>query len=205
MMVHNLEIGQRKEELNKLVGALTAFRFDPTIYAAKRKTLPFVQGLRFSSLLIYALRRLLVPYGNGIFVNWGLIIDDNDGVSPECDILVHREKRMEWNGDPCPVMSFAFVPKEAVVLVISCKSKIDRVDRKYAELMKSWTPRLWLVSECCVCGASDKLKGRATAAGYDEFWPLYELDNAGLEHVNHPGWLAFADLLCATVLETTAQ
>ncbi len=85
------------EDYAKITSQLLSYRLDPFIRAKEKeeganagKIFPFVRGLRFSCLLIYAIREALS--GSDLEVNWGQIIDDEGfDLSGEYDIIIHKK------------------------------------------------------------------------------------------------------------------
>ena len=117
-------------------GEMHTLRIDPFMneQEAKKtygKILPFVRGLRFSTLLTYAIRDILK--GTKLKANWGHLFDEN-GIycSRECDIIIHRKKHEDqWNGHKKPIMDFRFIKQQNAIAIISCKlllkpSQIDK-------------------------------------------------------------------------------
>jgi len=182
------------------------WRIDADLLRSKREILAFVQGLRFSALLIYAIRQMLtnVLRKPALTASWGVIYDDATGqFSRECDVIIHHHEAFDaWNGGDSvgdPVMDFRFVSPEYVRLVISCKSQLDRVTRKmaeYAQDIQQFTDRLWLFAECCQVGKVAALSAKAREVGYERLWYLYALERGKVGHVeNDQGWLQFANEL----------
>lgn len=142
----------------------------------KSSILAFVRGLRLSARLIYALRTNLS--GTGYDIDWGhLISPDGDSCSPECDIIIYKNGfESRWNGTDKPVMDFKFINCDKAVAVISCKSLIDSVDKKYVQEMKKYVDKVLLFAECCEPKKISRIKDAATKNGYIGFWYLYEFN-----------------------------
>jgi hypothetical protein len=140
--------------------------------------LPFVRGLRFSALLIYAIREFLK--GTGLTASWGHIIDEEGKFcSRECDIIIHREGHIaRWNGDGGTeaVMDFKFIEQANTIAVISCKSYLaskSSIEKQYCEDLKNYVDKVWLFAECCPPAQIATIREAATEIGYEYFWPLY--------------------------------
>ena len=138
---------------------------------------PFVRGLRFAALLIYAIREALSE--SSLEVNWGQIIDaDGNNCSPEGDIVIHKKGyKRRWNGGDGPnhIMDFRFIAKERAVAVISCKSFLTTsgVEKEYCSRMLKYCNKVWLFAECCGPESAELIRTEATGAGYGHFWHLY--------------------------------
>ena len=136
--------------------------------------LGFVKGLRLSARVIYFLRERLSSVH--LDVSWGHILDkDQKACSPECDILIHKKGCIRsWNGSKEPIMEFKFVEASSVLAVISCKSKLRDIDKKYLpSLKKHGVEEVFLFAECCDESQKGSLKQRASRAGYKGLWFLY--------------------------------
>lgn len=155
------------------------------IYQAqsRNRIFDFVKGLRFSAQLIYFIRERLPAHQ--IAVDWGqLVSEDGTSLSPECDIIIHRNGVFKkWNGDRNnPIMNFAFIKSNSVLAIVSCKSYLRSVGKKHTEYIENIrkvapNKRLWLFAECCAPGRIGKLKADALSAGYNGFWYLYTWDS----------------------------
>jgi len=160
------------------------------------KILPLVRGLRFSTLLIYAIRDILKE--TELKTSWGHLLDENDALcSRECDIIIHckrhggREER--WNGHKRPVMDFRFIRQQNAIAVISCKLllKPSQIDKEYCDSMKLFVENVWLFAECCELGKADNVKNKALCSGYDKFWYLYSWNRDSDPEPNIDGWMNF--------------
>jgi len=162
------------ELLRGLVGKMTSNRD----FLPAHATLDFVRGLRFSSQLIYLMRRQLA--NARLEVDWGHIINRSGShLSNECDILVHRGKMYEWNGDGGgnDVMNFKFVESKNVIAVISCKSYVkSSIDKDFPKDVKKYAKKVFLFAECCPIGKFKKIRRKVLNAGYKDFWRLYDWD-----------------------------
>jgi len=146
---------------------------------AEGRVFDFVKGLRFSARLIYIIRERLSSAH--LEVDWGQVIDDSgDLLSPECDVIIHRQGYFRrWNGGKADqVMDFRFIQRSDIVAVISCKSLVRSITnevRNYYIRMKPYVNpgKLWLFAECVPLGKEKKIKTDARAAGYAGFWHLY--------------------------------
>lgn len=173
-----------REKYSSISTKLQSYRLDPFIRQTERTPgknkgliFPFARGLRFSALLIYSIREMLV--GSGLYANWGQIIDsDGDYCSGECDIIIHTGKHVEkWNGgnELGQIMDFRFIMQSDVKAVISCKSYITRstIEVEYLENLKRYVDKVWLFAECCGPYSVEPIRSQAKVVGYDNFWPLY--------------------------------
>lgn len=153
--------------------------------------LGFVRGLRLSAQLIYAIRDLISSFDYE--ADWGhLLTREGRSCSPECDIIIHRKGYMhKWNGHKDPVMNFKFINCEDAVAVISCKSFIKTVDKKYAKDISSYVNKVFLFAECCDPRAVNRLKKSALTAGYEGFCYLYACDEKMECTVDQKEWIDF--------------
>ncbi len=173
---HTIKAGLQEYRLDNFIRTL-----ENTKGKNRGGILPFVRGLRFSSLLIYSIRDFLD--GSSLTANWGHIIDDDGELcSRECDIIIHKKGQIaRWNGDGglhC-VMDFRFIEQTEAVAVVSCKSYIQsksQVEVEYCADLKSYVDRVWLFAECCASGKSGDIADKTVEAGYENFWHLYEWD-----------------------------
>lgn len=162
----------------------------------KKDIFSFVKGLRLQAQLIYTIREVLSPYSD-IKVDWGQLLDKNGiACSPECDIIIHRTGHIRnWNGSKDPIMDFKFIDCRQAIVVISCKSFMDRIKRKdsmYCEKVKKYVDQVWLFAECCKPKAAANLKQKAFLAGYNKFWYLYSWDRKKSITINDERvWLDF--------------
>lgn len=173
-----------RQRFHTIKAGMQEYRLDEFIRQAESQSgsnkgtiLPFVRGLRFSALLIYAIREILT--GSGLTASWGHLID-SEGIycSRECDIIIHPEGHiMRWNGDggKNPVMDFKFVECEEALAVVSCKSYLtpSKIEQDYAVDLKRYVNKVWLFSECCQEGKLEIAKERSELYGYEKFWTLY--------------------------------
>ena len=169
-----LKLGQfhgLKEELSQ-------WRVDPHIQELERERrggiiLGFVKGLRLSARLIYAIRDCLSTFD--LEVDWGhLLTEEGNSCSPECDIVIHsRGYEDRWNGRKDSIMDFKFINCQNAIGVISCKSLIKSVDRRYCERIKPYVKNVLLFAECCEPNMVERLRKSAKSAGYKGFWYLY--------------------------------
>jgi hypothetical protein len=168
-----------------LAHSLYALRLNRPIVTKSGKTqegavLGFVTGLRLSAKLIYFLRERLS--GLQCEVNWGhLLTPDRASCSPECDVIIHKPGHLEkWNGGHSPVMDFRFIESAKAVAVISCKSNLTQIDKKYpGRLAKHGVRKVYLFAECCRQKDYPRLKQSALANGYSSLGCLYLLDAKG--------------------------
>jgi len=179
-----------QQKFHTIKAGLQEFRLDSFIRTLESKKgknkgtiLPFVRGLRFSSLLIYAIREFL--HGSGLTASWGHIVD-NEGelCSRECDIIVHREGHiMRWNGDGGlhPVMDFRFIEQSEALVVISCKSYLNhksQIEVEYCEDLRNYVDKVWLFAECCPPDKATEIRDKSIEIGYENFWNLYSWDRS---------------------------
>lgn len=185
----------REEDFEEMYALLMTARIDRFIRPAKKKQkgdiLPFVRGLRFSALLIYAIREILSD--SDLQVDWGHIVDeDTDTCSCECDIIIHHKGHIKrWNGN---IMDFKFIAPEKVVAVISCKSYmrgVSDIDKEYCKSLKPFINKVWLYAECCPPDISERISKRALGFGYKKFWYLYEWHKDKDPQKNKIGWHKF--------------
>ena len=184
------------QRFHDLYERLTTWRIFRGPYELKRGVLPFVQGLRFQALLIYTIRKMMK---GRLDAGWG-VIRDEQLLSPECDIIIHRPGACEaWNGGDSyggPVMDFRFVKRQDAMCVISCKSLLTEVDAEYAEKVCPFTKRVWLFSECCRGPSVERQRTRAESAGYHKMWYLYRVDKEVKPVArNEKGWYDFVRTL----------
>ena len=187
-----------RQKFHTIKAGMQEYRLDEFIRHAESQSgpgkgiiLPFVRGLRFSALLIYAIREFLT--GSGLTASWGHLIDE-DGVycSRECDIIIHHEGHiMRWNGDGGnhPVMDFKFVECDVALAVVSCKSYLvpSKIEQDYAIDLKRYVSKVWLFSECCQDGKLETIREKAEEHQYDKFWTLYtwnRSDNTVIDCLN---------------------
>lgn len=178
-----------RQRFHTIKAGMQEYRLDEFIRRAEAQPgpgkgiiLPFVRGLRFSALLIYAIREMLI--GSGLTASWGHLIDE-EGIycSRECDIIIHYEGHISrWNGDGggSPVMDFKFVECGDAVAVISCKSYLvpSKIETDYAIDLKKYVSKVWLFAECCQEGKLDDTTARATEYEYEKLWTLYTWNRA---------------------------
>jgi hypothetical protein len=198
-----IQKGFLKVDYNSLCGKLTEYRIDPELREAKKTVLPFVTGLRFSSLLIYAMRKILK--GTKLKANWGVIIHNKDiRCSSECDIIVHKDDSdLAWDGQDDfdgPVMDFHFVPKSKVKAVVSCKAscvtQINQGMKDDVVKLRDYVSRVWLFAECCEPGKVVELRKKAIASGYEKLLYLYLLRPNGVGcYYDERVWFKFAESL----------
>ena len=166
------------QEFYGLTGELSEWRVNPQIQEMEREKrggiiLGFVKGLRLSARLIYAIREHVSSFG--LEVDWGhLLTEEGESCSPECDIIIHLPGcEREWNGHDHRIMDFKFIDCRKAIAVISCKSFIKSVDRKYPQKLRPYVDKVFLFAECCEPNAINRLKTSAQSAGYTGFWYLY--------------------------------
>ena len=174
-----------QQKFHTIKAGLQQFRLDSFIrdlesQKGKNKgtILPFIRGLRFSSLLIYAIREFL--HGSGLTASWGHIIDEEGELcSRECDIIIHREGYVtRWNGDGGlhPVMDFRFIDQSEALVVISCKSYLkhkSQIEVEYCQDLKKYVKRVWLFAECCPPDKATEIREKSIEIGYENYWNLY--------------------------------
>lgn len=189
------------EEFHALKEELSQWRVDPQIQEMEREKsggiiLGFVKGLRLSARLIYAIREHLSSFA--LEVDWGhLLTEDGNSCSPECDIIIHSPGcEREWNGHKQGIMDFKFISCQKTIAVISCKSFIKTVDRKYPQKLKSYVDKIILFAECCEPNAVNRLKTSAKTAGYVGFWYLYACNQTTCQCIADPDqWMDFLGTL----------
>ncbi len=195
-----LERGFLTETYKGLCAKLAEWRLDEDMFDARRWVLPFVRGLRFSSLLVYSIRKVLRE--TKLKACWGAILGDKS-CSPECDVIVHEKKHpFAWDGHDSVgkrVMDFRFIRPEHAKVVIECKSGLDAIDEKttrYVQKLQGHVRRVWLFAECCRPRRVGFLRMRALEAGYERFWYLYTLQEGRLgQEYDEQGWMDFVDQL----------
>jgi hypothetical protein len=192
-------------EFHSLKEELSQWRVDPQILEMERERpggiiLGFVRGLRLSARLIYAIRHHLSS--SNLEVDWGHLLTANgSSCSPECDIIIHLPGYEHiWNGHKDPIMDFKFINCEKAVAVISCKSFLRVVDRRYSERMRPYIGNILLFAECCEPNAVERLKRSAESAGYKGFWYLYACNQNTSECiVDEMQWINFIQTLKSLV------
>lgn len=178
MSSKKLEDTLKLREFYSLKGELELWRVD-TVNTGS--VLAFVRGLRLSARLIYALRKNLS--GTGYDIDWGhLISPDGESCSPECDIIIYKNGYEDkWNGTDNPVMDFKFIKCDKAIAVVSCKSLINSVDKKYVQEIKDYVKNVLLFAECCEPKKIERIKKAAKKSGYKGFWYLYEYNKDTME------------------------
>ncbi|MDE0145692.1 MAG: hypothetical protein OXL95_07465 [Nitrospira sp.] len=163
--------------------------------------LGFVKGLHLSARVIYFLRERLSSAD--LEVSWGHILDQNgQSCSPECDVVIHKKGWIcRWNGSSRPIMEFTFVEASSVLAVISCKSKLTTIDKKYPSSLKKYgVNKVFLLAECCVESRKESLKKRAREAGYKGLWFLYSVDTStGFVKTDESALKSFVDEILKSV------
>jgi hypothetical protein len=162
---------------------LEIYRFNEELLQAKHQVLSYVQGLRFSALLIYSIRKILAA--TDWTASWGVVLGCDGRPSPECDIILHGKEKHDyaWNGGAGgdqPIMDFRFVASAEARLVISCKSTLSSINkniRRDARGLRPFVDRIWLFAENCDATKVKKLTKDAQDAGYERMWYLYGLQN----------------------------
>jgi len=193
-----LGVGLRTEQLRSLAEELHSLRdYPPLVSKGKGKyegdILGFIKGLRFSARIIYYLREQLSDMNYE--VSWGHLLDDEEAAcSPECDIIIHAKGHIrEWNGSAKdPVMHFRFIHAKHARLVISCKSKLNNIDKEYPKDLKKYgINHVFLVAECCKKNQYSSLRKRARRAGYKDLCCLYLIDKNHDHKIDEKIYLAF--------------
>lgn len=186
------------EPYHKICAGLWQWRMDDFIRELEKgKILGFVRGLHFSAQLIYAIRGIISE--TDLKADWGHLLDKNNKYcSRECDIIIHKGKRNQWNGHRNAVMDFKFVEQKNAVAVISCKSylKSGNIDKDYVKYLKPIVGKVWLIAECCEPGHVKGIKRQAQDAGYENFWYMYRWSRkTGEQEGNEAGWMDFVKKL----------
>ncbi|MEQ1935655.1 MAG: hypothetical protein ABL962_17495, partial [Fimbriimonadaceae bacterium] len=84
----------------------------------------------------------------------------------------------KWNGNKDGIMEFVFVEASQVKAVVSCKSLATAVDKDYPKSLRGYgVSKIFLFAECCKTTAVVNLRKRATQAGYQGMWFLYQTDD----------------------------
>lgn len=193
------------QEYKKITAQLLSYRLDPFIRAKESEDgankgliFPFARGLRFSCLLIYAIREALS--GSDLEANWGQIIDDAGFVlSGECDIIIHKKGHYKkWNGNDNGnhVMDFRFIRKDHAVAVISCKSYLTKtaIETDYCVNMLKYVNKVWLFAECCGPESVVLIQEESKKIGYEKFWHLYTWSKTTGDIIEDvKGWLNFME------------
>ena len=179
------------QKIKSLSNELAEWRSDDEIRQIQRKkpkvgVFDFVKGLRLSAQLIYIIREHLSGYS--LEANWGQVIDDSGTyLSPECDVIIHSPGQLRrWNGGENQVMDFKFIPREKVIAVISCKSKITSITKDLTDYCQRLKPymrgkKIWLFAECVPKGKGRKIINDSKRAGYQKCWYLYNWDSKNSE------------------------
>ncbi len=177
---HSYGKGLKTAQLTSLFGELQALREHPPIVSRgngkyEGDILGFVKGLRLSVRVIYFLREALSE--TDYEINWGHLIDSSGAsCSPECDIIIHTKGHVrQWNGHgEHSVMDFRFIEAEKAKVVVSCKSALDKIDKKYPKSLKRFGIKsIFLFAECCRDTCYKAMKQKARKAGYSGLWCLY--------------------------------
>ena len=192
-----------REKFEEIFGVLSSYRIDSFVRMLEKKkgpnvgkVLPFVRGLRFSSLLTYAVREYLNE--TNLTANWGHIVDKNGiYVSKEADIIIHKDGCVkQWNGGKDPIMNFKFIAQANAVAVISCKSHLrtSGIEVDYCTEMRKYVDKVWLFSECCGSNSYENIKTTALDIGYDNYWHMYTWsEKQGIVNPNRVGWDNFVE------------
>jgi hypothetical protein len=172
------------EQLTGLTAELQKLRAHPPL--VKRSPgkyegdiLGFVKGLRLSARLIYFLRERLgeTLSGLNLEISWGQLLDESGELcSPECDVIIHSKGGhvREWNGSKGSIMEFRFVKVARARVVISCKSQLSSIEKRYVkDLNKFGVGNVFLFAECCSERRFPRLRDNAVAAGYIGLCCLY--------------------------------
>lgn len=192
-----------KENYEGIKAKLLNYRLDSYIRELESKEgpqkgiiFPFIRGLRFSALLIYAIRECLSD--SDLEVNWGQIIsEDGDLCSGECDIIIHKKGFLKnWNGDGGGkhIMDFKFILNTEAIAVISCKSYLTKssIETTYCTNMLQFVKKVWLFAECCGPESVDLIREESAKIGYENFWYLYTWSRTTGDTIDHlDGWLHF--------------
>ena len=206
-----------KASFNTIYSELLGFRLSSFIREQEAKKgknkgliFPFVRGLRFSALLIYAIRESLS--GSDLQVNWGQIVDTNGlACSGECDIIIHKKGHYKkWNGGDGGnhVMDFRFIEKSNAIAVISCKSYLTgaTVEKEYCENMRKYVKNIWLFAECCGPESVAIIKKNSKKIGYKNFWYLYTWSRTtGDEIGDERGWYNFIETVKSLTGKTDSK
>jgi len=186
------------EPYHQMCEVLWYWRIDDFIRGLGQKEggiLAFVRGLHFSAQLIYAIRDIISK--KDLKANWGHLLDRaGEYCSRECDIIIHKGERNQWNGQQRkdPVMDFKFVRQDKAIIVISCKSYLrsGAVDKDYVRCLNPYCKKIWLFAECCEPKHVKAIKQQAHDAGYQNFWYLYQWSRETTSRErNETGWLDF--------------
>jgi hypothetical protein len=192
-----------RQKYNALVAELMSFRLDTYIRmldASQQKNpgkiFPFARGLRFSALLIYAIRKNLQH--TYLTANWGQVVNTAGlYLSNECDIIIHIKRNNEecWNGDQTGgIMDYRFIDEVDVKVVISCKSYLTSsdIEKEYYDNLKNFVSRIWLFTECCGPRSAASISANAKAVGYEHFFHLYTWSkNTSKVSLKFPEWKQF--------------
>jgi hypothetical protein len=159
--------------------------------------LGFVKGLRLSARVIYYIREQLSD--SMCDVNWGHLLDSEErSCSPECDVIIHKKGHIrKWNGHTHSIMDFTFIRVSDAHAVVSCKSILYSIDKKYPkELKKFGIKNILLFAECCEKSKFKSLEARAKKAGYKGLWCLYMTDKDGaFVNMDENSYLKFIKVL----------
>jgi hypothetical protein len=178
-------VGLRTEILRGLIAEMSQIRqYPPLVHKGNGKyegdILGFIRGLRFSARLAYFIREQLSE--TKYRISWGHLLDDQErSCSPECDIIIHKKGHIrKWNGFKKSIMTFKFIRARKAVAVISCKSKLNSIDRDHPKNLKKFgIDNVFLFAETCSMGRFDSLSKTAQKAGYKGLWCLYHTDKDG--------------------------
>lgn len=202
-----LDKGFKIAKLKGLAAELQAYRSYPSIVSKgegryEGQILGFVKGLKLSAEIIYYLRDQLSGFKD-YEINWGHLVDSVGGsCSPECDIIIHKKGSICWNGHAKPIMHFHFVKADHAKIIISCKSKIDQIDKIYPESLKKYgVNHIFLLAECCKATRYKSLNTKATNAGYvGGLYYLYLLEDNNEFKTDDKMYVKFIDKI-RTLLE----
>lgn len=197
--LHNQELTRLKADLQTLRSAPPLVQRSPGKYEGG--ILGFVKGLRLSAGVIHFLQTRLSH--TNLEVSWGHLLNDKRAsCSPECDVIVHSKGYVQqWNGSKKRIMLFKFVDVAQARAVISCKSQLDRIDRKYPKALKTFgVDTVFLFAECCKSSRFGSLRNKAKEAGYADLCCLYFTGPGGaFEEVNEELWVEFGEAVLNAV------
>ncbi len=185
-MEHRFGRNLKYGKLLELATEFQSMRLSPPDVTIKKgsragEILAFIRGLRLSARVIYVLRDLLS--GRGLEVSWGHLLDNKGACcSPECDIIIHDEGYVQrWNGGAdSPVMDFRFIEARKARVVLSCKSTLTDLDRRYPPCLKQFgIKKVFLFAERCDEESFSSLRRRAKEAGYLGLGCLYFTSKRG--------------------------
>lgn len=186
------------QELDELLAKSTPYAHSspsfgsPTIH-------DFVKGLILSTNIIQVIDDHLP---NGLYADWGQVIDEKDGntLSRECDVILYKGKPFKSVRNKS--LKFVLADKKQAKMVIQVRSSIQSVssgDREYCRELKKFVPEIWYIAECCWASSKSRvatIRRELRKSGYDQFFYFYRRHQNSLERtIDYEPFIKFIDLI----------